>query len=277
MRIDSHHHLWNYSPQQYAWIDESMSQLRRDFTAEDLAETVMPHGVTGVVTVQARQSLEETRWLLDRATSHSLIRGVVGWVPLMEDDIADTLQSFADEGNLKAVRHVVQDEPDEQFILGDAFNRGVALLKTHDLVYDILIYARQLEASIRFVDLHPDQPFVLDHIAKPTIDGRRMDHAWQQGIRELARRPHVRCKFSGVTTEIVDQDNWSIETIRPYWDTVLEAFGAQRLMFGSDWPVCLLGSSYERWIETVERLVEPLSPSEKQAFWSDNAIAAYRL
>ncbi|QEG42031.1 amidohydrolase family protein [Roseimaritima ulvae] len=277
MRIDSHHHLWNYSPQHYGWISESMSVLRRDFTPADLQATVEPHGVSGVVTVQARQSLEETHWLLALADANPLIRGVVGWVPLMAPEIQDVLQSLSSADRLKAVRHVVQDEPDDNFILGEEFHRGVSLLKTFDLVYDILIFAKQLRPTIQFVDRHPDQPFVLDHIAKPTIHPGRMDEAWEAAIRDLARRPQVSCKFSGVVTEIVDQGEWSLETIRPYWDVVLEAFGPSRLMFGSDWPVCLLRSQYASWVQAVEQLTAPLSETEQTAFWSGNAIQAYNL
>lgn len=277
MRIDSHHHLWNYSPRHYGWISEQMSVLRRDFTPADLTATVEPHGVTGVVSVQARQSLEETHWLLALADAHPIIRGVVGWVPLMAPEIRDVLQSLSSADKLKAVRHVVQDEPDDNFILGDDFHRGVNLLKEFGLVYDILIFAKQLRPSIQFVDRHPDQPFVLDHIAKPSIRPGQLDQSWEAEIRDLARRPQVSCKFSGVVTEIVGTGEWSVETIRPYWDVVLDAFGPSRLMYGSDWPVCLLRSQYGAWVEAVEQLTKTLSESEQTAFWSGNAIAAYNL
>ncbi len=253
-----------------------MQPLRRDFTPADLLSTMQPQGITGVVSVQARQSLEETHWLLALAEENPIILGVVGWVPLAAPEIADVLRSITPTPKLKAVRHVVQDEPDDQFLLGEAFNRGVALLKDVDLVYDILIYGRQLPATIAFVDLHPEQPFVLDHIAKPTIQSGRLDEAWVRNIRELAKRPHVTCKFSGVLTEIRDRE-WNVETLRPYWDVAWEAFGAERMMFGSDWPVCLLRSNYANWIAAVETLVKPLSKDEQAKFWSQNAQQAYRL
>ncbi len=276
MQIDSHHHFWKYDPVQYEWIGPDMSVLKRDFLPADLADEIEPAGIDGVVSVQARQTVEETAALLAMAAEHEFIHGVVGWVPLASPDVAAVLEPLAQSPCLKAVRHVVQDEPDDAFILGDEFNRGVSQLKRFALVYDILIYARQLANSIRFVDRHPDQSFVLDHIAKPMIQAAEFPRAWADELRGLARREHVVCKFSGVVTEVRDAA-WSAELIRPYWDAALEAFGPKRLMFGSDWPVCLLRSGYGQWVSTVRELIADLTPAEQSDIMGANACRVYGL
>lgn len=276
MLIDSHHHLWKYSADQYGWINDEMSQLQRDFLLPELRQIAAQSGVDGFVSVQARQSIEETAALLDMAGQEPLIRGVVGWVPLADPNVGDQLDRYADTPMLKGVRHVVQDEPDDRFILGADFNRGIQQLKGRGLVYDVLIFARQLPASIEFVDHHQDLPMVLDHIAKPTIRAAAFDRAWEKDFRELAKRENITCKFSGVVTEVRD-DTWSIDTIRPYWDVAIEAFTPKRLMFGSDWPVCLLKSEHARWVETVKQLAGELSASEQEDIFANNAIKAYNL
>jgi len=286
MLIDAHHHLWQYSSSQYGWISEQMQVLRRDFLAADLHEVAQAVGVDGFVSVQARQSLAETEALLEIARQDPLVLGVVGWVPLAAEDLCDQLDRLCQSPWLKAVRHVVQDEPDDRFLLDEAFNRGVAALGRYGLVYDVLIYARQLPAAIEFADLHPAQPLVLDHIAKPTITAE-FDHRWETNFRELAKREHVTCKFSGVVTEIRDQttilsnagqpEDWSLDQIRRYWEVALEAFTPKRLMFGSDWPVCLLRTPYARWVNTVRELAGSLSPDEQADLFAGNAISAYNL
>lgn len=276
MPIDSHHHFWKYDPAEYGWIGADMSVLKRDFLPADLGDEIGPVGVDGVVSVQARQTVEETRWLLGMAAEHEFIRGVVGWAPLASPDAASVLEPLAQSPWLKAVRHVVQDEPDDAFILGTDFNRGITQLKQLGLVYDILIYAKQLANSIRFVDQHPDQPFVLDHIGKPRIQANEFHKTWADELRELARRENVVCKFSGVVTE-VRGETWSTDSIRPYWDVALEAFGPNRLMFGSDWPVCLLKSGYRRWVSTVRELLADLSPTEQNNIMGATACRTYSL
>lgn len=276
MRIDSHHHFWEYDAAQYPWIDASKHVLQRDFTPPDLQPILDRCAVDAVVTVQARQTLDETRWLLHLAAEYPFIRGVVGWIPLQSEAVGEELASLTHHPALKGVRHVIQDEPDDRFMLGEAFNRGVRELTAAGLVYDILIYAKHLAATIEFVDRHPAQPFVLDHIAKPTIRATQFDDRWRDEIADLARRENVACKFSGVITEVRDRD-WNLETLRPYWDAALNAFGAERLMFGSDWPVCLLRTDYARWVEAVESLANELSESEQEAFWGGNAKRIYRL
>lgn len=276
MRIDSHHHFWNYDANEYSWISDSMSVLKTDFGPNELKPLCDGAGISGVVSVQARQTLSETDWLLEIASKNPLVRGVVGWVPLAEPQIKSQLERYSQHRLLKAVRHVIQDEPDDDFILGSAFNRGIAGLREFDLVYDILIFAKHLPNSIKFVDQHPQQLFVLDHIAKPTIRSNQFDQAWATNIRELAKRQNVMCKFSGIVTEVRDAE-WTDSLLKPYWDVALEAFGADRLMYGSDWPVCLLRSSYQKWVSTVESFVKQLSVNEQSKFWSENATRAYRL
>ncbi len=276
MRIDSHHHFWNYSAEQYGWISEEMSVLRRSFGPDDLADAASPKGVEKVVSVQARQTIEESDWLLAIADKSELVAAVVGWVPLASESVRTDIERLSHATKFRAVRHVVQDEPDDAFILGKQFNQGVAVLKDYGLVYDILIFAKHLANTITFVDQHPEQPFVLDHIAKPTIREAHFDAAWADHMRELAKRPNVACKFSGVATEVRDAE-WDIATIRPYWDVALEAFGPQRLMFGSDWPVCLLRTEYARWVDCVEQLASSLSQSERDSFWHETATRAYGL
>lgn len=276
MKIDSHHHLWNYDPAQYGWISEEMPMLRRDFSADDLQIELSGAGIDAAVAVQAQQTVAETEWLLELAKLNQSIAGVVGWVPLVDPKVDEQLDRLHQNELLKGIRHVVQGEPDENFILGDAFNRGVAKLQGFGLVYDILIYGKHLAPTIQFVDRHPDQPFVLDHIAKPTIRSGEFDRTWAKQLCELGRRDNVVCKFSGVVTEIRDGAP-SLETIRPYWDTALEAFGPDRLMFGSDWPVCLLKSSYADWVGLVTQLAGHLSKIEQEKFWGLTAASTYGL
>jgi L-fuconolactonase len=276
MLIDSHHHLWKYSVQEYGWISDEMAPLKRDFLIPELQEIAEQSSVDGFVSVQARQTVEETDALLELAKAEPLIRGVVGWVPLADPKVGEVLDRYQDATMLKGVRHVVQDEPDDRFILGAEFNQGIAELKGRNLVYDVLIFARQLPASIEFVDHHANLPMVLDHIAKPTIDDAVFDSEWEKNFRELAKREHISCKFSGVATEVRDE-GWSIKQIRPYWDVALEAFTPQRLMFGSDWPVCLLKTEHPRWVDAVRELASELSADEQEAIFAKNAIRDYNL
>ena len=275
MKIDTHHHFWKYSEQEYGWISDQMTPIRRDFTPADLKREILAAGVDGVVSVQARQTIEETRVLLDWARQHDFIRGVVGWVPLISKSVRDDIAKFAGREELKGVRHVLQDEPDDRYMLRADFNEGIAALNESGLVYDILIFERHLPQTLQLVDRHPNQVFVLDHIAKPRIkDGYLAP--WQSNIVQLAHRPNVYCKISGMATEASHLD-WTEEELQPYLDTVFSAFGVKRLMFGSDWPVCLLAVSYRRWFEVVERYVSRLSRDEQDRFWSGTAVEAYKL
>jgi L-fuconolactonase len=275
MRIDAHHHFWRYDPVEYGWIDDAMSSIRRDFLPANLAAATARAGIDSVISVQARQTEEETRWLLELATANAFIAGVVGWLPLCSEEALRSIESFAAHPKLVGLRHVIQGEPDPAFILRPDFNRGVALLKTFDLTYDVLVVERQLPAAIEFVDRHPQQRFVLDHMAKPRIREGRLS-PWRENLRELARRPNVWCKLSGVVTE-ADYGSWTEDSIRPYLETALEAFGPKRLMFGSDWPVCLVACDYLRWSAVASRFVATLSCDEQEQFWYLNAETAYAL
>ncbi len=274
IRIDAHHHVWHYDPAAYAWIDESMAAIRRDFLPEDLAPILAAAGVDGAVTVQARQTVEETDWLLGLADRHAWIRGVVGWVPLADPDGEQVLARVAAHPKCKGVRHVLQGEPAAYMERSD-FHQGVAALGRYGLVYDILIHEAQLPAAIAFVDRHPDQPFVLDHIAKPKIRAGALE-PWAARMRELAERECVACKLSGLVTE-ADDGAWTPEQLRPYMETALEAFGPARLLFGSDWPVCLVACDYARWIGMVEDFVSSLSADEQAAMFGGNAVEVYGL
>lgn len=274
-RIDAHHHFWFYDPREYGWISDRMAILQRDFLPQDLEPEIRRAGVTSVISVQAQQSWRETWQLLQFANEHSFIAGVVGWLPLADPDFARKLPAMAEHPKLKGVRHVIQDEPDDDFILCPDFNRGIAELKPYHLAYDILIYERHLPQAIRFVDRHPDQIFVLDHIAKPKISAHELS-PWDDNIRELSRRPNVFCKLSGMLTE-ADWTSWTEDDLRPYFDVVLDAFGPERLMFGSDWPVCLVAATYQRWVNVVAAAIAHLTPSEQSQIWAGAARRAYKL
>jgi len=275
MRIDAHHHFWRYTPGEFEWIDDAMAAIRRDFGPEELACELSAARIDGVVTVQARQSVEETRWLLELAAQHAFIRGVVGWVDLRSPTVAEQLAELAGAAKFRGVRHVVQGEADPAFLDGAEFNCGVSALRAHRLAYDVLIVARQLPAAIRFVDRHPEQVFVLDHIAKPAIRAGEVE-PWRGAICELARRPNVYSKVSGLVTE-ADYSRWTEAQLAPYFETVLEAFGPGRLMVGTDWPVCLVACGYARWIVLVERWVAKLSSDEQARVLGGTAIEAYQL
>ena len=274
MKIDAHQHFWKYSAAEYGWIDDQMSIIRRDFLPPDLEREIRNAGVDGVVSVQVRQTLEETRWLLTVAAQNDFVKGVVGWVPLTEPSIRDELDLLRSNPRLRAVRHVVQDEPDG-YLLRKDFNAGVSVLQEMGLAYDLLIHERQLPEATRFVDQHPYQVFVLDHLAKPRVKGDRLD-PWRQRVKELARRENVYCKISGLVTE-ADFKAWTEAQLQPYLETVLEAFGPTRLMFGTDWPVCLVACPYGRWFEIVSRFAASLSSDEQASLFGQTAALAYGL
>lgn len=274
-RIDAHHHLWRYSAPEYPWMLAGMESIRRDFLIPELKAAMLEGAIDGVVTVQARQSMTETDWLLDLAASHPFMLGIVGWVPLADPQVAFHLERYAAQSKLKAVRHVLHDEPDEDYMLRDDFNRGIALLNDFGLAYDILIFERHLPQTITFVDRHPNQVFVVDHIAKPRIQDGSFS-PWKERMADLAKRPHVYCKLSGLVTE-AGWTTWTEPQLRPYIDIVLECFTPSRVMFGSDWPVQLVASSYRRWVHVVERAVSQFSAAERQAIFAHSARTAYRL
>lgn len=274
MNIDAHHHFWRYNRAEYGWIDDRMSQIRRDCLPADLEREIRGGQIDGVITVQARQSLDETKWLLDLADAREWIRGVVGWVPLISPDVAEMLDRFAANAKFRAVRHVLQDEPDA-YMQSAEFNRGLGLLARRQLAYDILIKERQLPAAIELVDRHPDQTFVLDHLAKPRIADRMLS-PWREHLRELAARPNTFCKLSGMVTE-AGYDTWTPGQLQPFVEAALEAFGPKRLMFGSDWPVCLVACEYARWTDLVRSFIASLTPTEQADIMGRTAQRAYGL
>ena len=276
MRIDAHHHFWRYEPAAYPWISPDMGVLRQDYLPDDLAPLLTESGIDRTVLVQARQTVAETEWLLDIADECPWLAGVVGWAPLTSSDAAQAIARLAERPKLRGLRHILHDEPDDRYALRDDFNRGLACLRPHGLVYDILIYARHLPHAIALVDRHPDQRFVLDHIGKPFIATPQFDGTWAAGLRALAERSHVVCKLSGVITEVRDA-GWSPALIGPYLDTVLEAFGPSRLMFGTDWPVCLLRCGYGDWTRAVDQYVGSLSMDEQQMIMGGTAARVYAL
>lgn len=275
MIIDTHHHFWNYNPVEFDWIDDEMAVIRKSFMPEDLKSTLAKTEVEGVISVQARQSQEETDWLLKLVDENDFIKGIVGWMPLVESKVDEILEKYSANKWLKGVRHVVQGEPDPEFILRKDFNRGISFLKKYNLVYDILITENQLPNTIRFVDQHPDQQFVLDHIAKPKIRTNEI-HAWSKNLKELGRRENVSCKISGMVTE-ANYKTWNEEQLQPYFDVVLDAFGPSRLMFGSDWPVCLVAVEYQNWLNLVKKVVSGFSLQEQELIYFKNAEKIYKI
>lgn len=273
MRIDSHQHFWKYNPVRDQWITDDMVAIRRDFLPEDLLPELRANHIDGCIAVQADQSEEETRFLLDLAKENDFIRAVVGWVDLRADNVAECLGLLSQKKKLRGFRHIVQSEPDDRFMLQRAFLRGIGGLRQFGFTYDILLYPRQLPAAIELVARFPNQPFVIDHIAKPDIKAKRT-LPWAQQMREIAGNRNVYCKVSGMLTE-ADWKNWKSDDCRPYLDIVFEAFGCDRIMFGSDWPVCLLAASYSQVIGLIADYTKDFSPAEKAKIFGLNAARFY--
>lgn len=275
MHIDAHQHFWLYNATEYGWLDDSMAALRRNFLPEDLAPALERGGFRGSVTVQTRQTLEETRWLLELADRSANILGVVGWVDLCSGECRSQLETFSKHPKLVGIRHIVQSELDDRFLLRPDFLRGIALLEEFDLAYDILIYARHLGAAAEFVERFPRQRFVLDHLAKPPIKTHEID-AWADGIHRIAAFPNVFCKLSGLVTE-ADWQHWTPEDIHPYLDVAFESFGPSRLMVGSDWPVCLVASPYGRVMDVAKNYLQNQASKAREAVLGGNAERFWRL
>ena len=275
MRIDSHQHFWRYDPVRDGWITNEMAVLKRDFMPEELIQRMREAGIDGSIAVQADQSEKETEFLLDLAEKNSAIAGVVGWVDLRDPQVDKRLEYFSRFSKLRGFRHIVQAEADDRFMMRADFQRGIGALARHGFTYDILIYARHLPVAVEFVRSFPDQKFVLDHLAKPSIKAGEIE-PWSRNIRELAKNRNVYCKLSGLVTE-ADWKNWSTETFREYLNVAFEAFGAERLMFGSDWPVCLCSASYKQVKEIIESCTRDLSPAERANIFGMNASRFYGL
>jgi L-fuconolactonase len=276
MHIDAHQHFWIYNQRDHAWIDDSMATLRRDFLPSHLHPQLQNNGFRGSIVVQARQTLEETQWLLQLAEHAPFIFGVVGWLDLRSPKLREDLQAAARNSKLVGIRHVVQSEPDD-FLLQPDFLRGIAMLEEFDLAYDILIYARHLALAAEFVQRFPRQRFVLDHLAKPPIKSGARD-VWDRRLRDLATFPNVYAKVSGLVTE-ADWRTWKPEDIRPYLDVAFDSFGPRRLMIGSDWPVCTVAASYGRTMDLVKEYLERsrYSPDERDAVLGGNAMKFWSL
>lgn len=275
MRIDAHQHFWHYKPHEYEWIDESMLRLRRDFLPEDLEPELNQAGFTGSIAVQARQTLEETRWLLELADSSPFILGVVGWVDLRAPEVRSQLRQFANRPKLLGIRHIVQGEPDDRFLLQPDFLRGIAMLEEFGLTYDILIYPRHLPVAAEFVRHFPRQRFVLDHLAKPFIKRGELQ-PWSDDLARLAESPNVFCKVSGLVTE-ADWRNCRPEHIAPFLDVAFKCFGAERLMIGSDWPVCTVVAPYAQTMDFVIRYLDDLPGEVRNAVLGGTAQQFWRL
>ncbi len=276
MNIDAHQHFWKYNAQRDGWITEEMSILKRDFLPEELFAELRTNGMDGCIAVQADQSEQETQFLLDLAAQHdSVILGVVGWLDLSSPRLAERLAYFAQFKKLRGLRHIVQSEPDDRFMLREDFCRGIATLKNFNFTFDILIYPRQLPATIELVAKFPDQRFVLDHLAKPSVRTGEIE-AWARNVHALASNPNVYCKLSGLVTE-ADWKNWNGSQFDPYLDVAFDAFGADRLMFGSDWPVCLLVATYRQVRELVAQYAARLPSELQQKIFGLNAIQFYGL
>ena len=274
VRIDTHQHFWHYDPEHHVWMTDDMESLKRDFLPEDLEPLVRSVGFDATVAVQARQMLEETDFLLELAESHPFIAGVVGWVDLCSPDVTTQLEGYAGREELKGVRHVVHDEPDDEFMLREDFQRGIGALAPFQLTYDLLLFPKHLPVATRVVERFPDQPFVLDHIAKPDIAAGSVS-PWREDLKALADAGDVYCKLSGMVTE-AKWRAWAPDDFTRYLDTVVETFGPERLMIGSDWPVCTLSGDYAPVMGIVTSYIErELAGAEADAVLGGNAARFY--
>jgi len=274
MIIDSHQHFWHYNEKEYGWIDDSMAVLKRDYLPADLEAEIAGAGVTGTVVVQARQKIEETRWLLELAGKYPFIRGVIGWVDLRSPALEEELDRFSGHPKLVGVRHVVQDEPDD-FMLQPAFRRGIGLLEDYRLVYDLLLFPRHLKLAAELAGMFPRQRFVLDHMSKPPVRSGTME-PWRSDLGALSRQNNVWCKVSGMVTE-ADHQKWKSEDFIPYMEVVFNSFGTERIMLGSDWPVCRLAGEYKEVMDIPVDYMARLDETGKAKVYRENAIQCYQL
>jgi L-fuconolactonase len=274
-RIDSHQHFWKYDPVQHSWINDDMEIIQADFLPDDLEPILQEYGFNGCVTVQVDQTEEENTILLDHAAKHDFIKGVVGWVDLKAENIEERLAYYKQFKKLKGFRHILQGEADRAYMLDPDFKRGISKLKQFGYTYDILIYTDQIAYANEFAAAFPDQPFVVDHIAKPKIKDKEIA-GWEKDMRAIAKNENVLCKVSGMVTE-ADWKAWKPEDFTPYLDVVFEAFGTDRVMYGSDWPVCRVAATYGEMLAIAENYVSKLSKQEQDKFWGGNAVKFYGL
>jgi L-fuconolactonase len=274
IRIDSHQHFWHYNPAKHSWIDDEMSAIRKDFLPQDLEQILLENNIAGCVAVEADQTEAETDFLLQLAKENPFIKGIVGWVNLRDENINERLAHYAQYNAIKGFRHVLQSEEPE-FMLQPNFLRGIAALEKHGFTYDILIFPKHLKAAIELVQKFPNQPFVIDHIAKPYIKAGLIDE-WQQDMATIARHDNVYCKVSGMVTE-ADFNSWKPENFTPYIDAVVNTFGTKRIMYGSDWPVCQVAGSYKQVLDIVQQYFSSFSADEQQDIFCNTATRFYRL
>jgi len=275
MRIDSHQHFWNYNPSRDSWITDEMAVLKRDYLPEHLDPERHSNNIDATIAVQADQSEDETLFLLQLAESNAGIAGVVGWIDLCSPQVAERMHFFSQFEKLCGFRHIAQSEPDNRFLVREEFLRGIACLRHFGFTYDILIYPKQLHAALELVARFPEQPFVIDHLAKPEIKLRHRA-GWAVLMQKIAAHPNVYCKLSGLATE-ADWQQWKKEDFRPYLDVAFDAFGPDRLMFGSDWPVCLLAASYRQVVEILEEYLRDCPADMREKIFGGNAARFYRL
>ena len=275
MVIDSHQHFWKYEPVKHSWIDDDMSVIRKNFLPSDLAKVYQENSIDGCVAVQADQTQEETDFLIDLASINNFIKGIVGWVDLRAENIENVLEKYSTDKIVKGFRHVVQGEADHNFLLRPNFSRGISLLEKHNFTYDILVFPHQLGSVLEFVKKFPHQKFVIDHIAKPYIKDGYFE-GWATMVTAIGKHENVSCKMSGMVTE-ADFNTWTPEQIHPYMDTALEAFGSKRILFGSDWPVCLVAGNYSKIKKLTTDFISQLSQIEQNSIMGNNAIEFYNL
>lgn len=275
LSIDSHQHFWRYDPNDFPWINGKMEVLQNDFMPMDLKPLLEDHNMDGCVVVQAAQSEEETDFLLACAEKYPFIKGVVGWLDLCAENIAERIEHYAPHHKLKGLRHIIHDEQDVRFMLRPDFLNGISLLQEYGLTYDILIFPEHLPYTLELVSMFPEQPFVIDHIAKPRINGK-IDDLWVRHIEQLGQFDNVYCKISGMVTE-AEWGQWHKGDFIPYMDVVLGSFGSERLMFGSDWPVCLLSGTYDEVVDIVENYTDNFNKEVRAKIMGQNAVQFYKL
>jgi len=275
MRLDSHQHFWKYNAVRHSWITDQMSLLKRDFMPGNLDAELKANHIDATIAVQADQSEDETLFLLQLAENNPTIAGVVGWIDLRSRKAAKRMKFFAQFAKLRGFRHIAQDEPDDRFLVREDFLRGIDCLRQFSFTYDILIYPKQLLAALELVSRFPEQQFVIDHMAKPEIKSRNRS-GWAALMQKIAAHPNVYCKLSGLVTE-ADWKTWKKEDFRPYLDVVFDSFGPNRLMFGSDWPVCLLAASYQQVLEILEEYFQYSATDERKRIFGGNATEFYQL
>jgi len=275
MKIDSHQHFWVFNEKEYGWMDNTMQSIRINQLPPHLNKELQKIGFDGSIAVQARQSIEETEWLLWLSDQFDYIKGVVGWVDLQSPKVDEQLDKYSKHAKLVGVRHVIHDEPNDDFMLGKNFLNGIRLLEKYKLAYDILIFPKHLPNTLKFVEQFPNQTFILDHIAKPLIKDKIIS-PWKEDMEQLAKFPNVYCKVSGMVTE-ANWNEWTKNDFKPYLDVVFDAFGADRVMIGSDWPVCKVAAEYKQVMDIVLEYIQPFSIQDKNKIIGENAIKAYHL